>query len=422
MSSITSAAPDCVEKVRCRLCDGTRLTTVVELTPTPPGNNFLRADELSLPEPEYPLELRFCEDCHHVQLGHVVRPDILFRANYSYVSGTSPVFVAHLRDYARDMVERFGLQKGAVVADIGSNDGTCLRFFQDAGCRVVGIDPAKDLATLATAAGIDTRADFFDRACAARLRAELGPAAFITTHNACAHIDDLRSVFEGVADWLADDGCFGVEVGYLMDVFENVWFDTIYHEHVDYHSVAPFDRFFESVGLELISAERVAPQGGSIRLLGQKLGGPRRRDASVDALIAREREKALDRAETFMSFGARINAVRDDLSAIVRRLKSEGKSIAGFGAPTKSTTLLTHFGLGNGVLDYIVDDNPIKQGLFSPKFHIPIFPNAKVYEDRPDYLLVLAWNFADSIMTRHARFREEGGRFILPMPVARIVE
>jgi len=404
------------------MCDSARLDRVIELTPTPPGNNFLRSDELTDPEPVYPIVVNFCGDCYHLQLGHVVKPSILFRKNYSYASGTSPVFVKHLGDYARDMVTRFGLQPNSLVADIGSNDGTCLRFFKEAGCRVLGIDPASDLAHQATAEGIETLAEFFDAPCARKLREQYGPASFITSHNACAHIDDLGSVMEGIHHWLADDGLVGIEVGYLLDVYQNVWFDTIYHEHVDFHSVAPFDKFFSRHGLELIAAERVAPQGGSIRLIAQKAGGKRTRDTSVDALIALEREAGLQDAKSFHAFNARINDVKRELSTIVRGLKAQGKTIAAFGAPTKSTTLLTHFELGEGILDFIVDDSPLKQGMFSPLFHIPILPAAAIYERKPDYLLLLAWNFAEPIMKNHARYREAGGRFILPMPSARVAE
>ncbi len=390
-------ATDYHARTTCRLCDGSELEKVIELTPTPPGNNFLRADELDKPEPVYPIEVNFCNDCFHVQLGHIVQPTILFRSNYSYASGTSPVFVKHLADYAAEMIRRFELKPGDLVGDIGSNDGTCLRFFQEASLRVLGIDPATDLVRRANQAGIETLAEFFDMNCATRLRNHYGPAAFITSHNACAHIDDLAGVVEGVKHWLVDDGLFGVEVGYLLDVYQNVWFDTIYHEHLDYHSVAPFEKFFARHGMQLISAQRVAPQGGSIRLIIQKTGGRDKPDGTVKKLIDIEADAGLHQVESFKAFGARINKVRDDLSKLVKTLKGEGKTIAAFGAPTKSTTLLTHFQLGKGILDFIVDDNPIKQGLFSPLFHIPILHPDEIYKRKPDYLVVLAWNFAESI-------------------------
>jgi SAM-dependent methyltransferase len=406
----------------CRMCGGTDLQRVMALTATPPGNDFLAEHELSRPEPAYPLDLYFCRACHHLQLGHVVDPRILYQKDYTYVSGTSPVFVDHLRRYAADMIERFALKPGSLVADIGSNDGTCLRFFQEGGMRVVGIDPATEIARRATEAGIETVADFFSEDLAFRLREQYGPAAFVTSHNACAHIDHLDRVMRGVRDWLAADGVFVLEVGYLLDVYENTWFDTIYHEHLDYHTVAPFRALFSRAGMELFAVQRVSPQGGSIRVFAQRAGGPHVDDGSLDALVALERNAGLARAETFVEFGRRIDALGARLRTLLRGIKSNGSSIAGYGAPTKATTLLSHFGLGRQELDFVVDDNPLKQGLFSPASHIPVLAPDELYRLRPDYVLILAWNFAAPIMQAHHRFAAEGGRFIVPMPVPVIVE
>jgi SAM-dependent methyltransferase len=408
-------------RTTCRTCDGRSLQKVLELTATPPGNRFLRPEELGLPEPSYPLELFFCVECHHVQLGHVVDPRILYQNSYSYVSGTSSTFVEHLRAYAADMVDRFSLRRGDLVVDIGSNDGSCLRFFSQAGFKVLGIDPATNIAELATRSGIETIAEFFSYELAVRLRRDHGPAALITSLNACAHIDDLKDIFQGVHHWLADDGLFVLEVGYLLDVVENTWFDTIYHEHLDYHTVGPFLHLFARAGLQPIAVQRVSPQGGSIRMYSQRIGGPRKVDGSILSLVDLEHQRGLDRPETFVQFGRRIDDVGTQLRFLIRTLKTSGKSIAGYGAPTKATTLMAHFGLGRDELDFIVDDNPLKQGLFSPASHIPVMDSSYLYSRRPEYLLVLAWNFADSIMAAHRRYASQGGRFILPMPVARIV-
>lgn len=413
--------PDCYLRSTCRMCDSHALEKVLALTPTPPGNRFLTRAEFDLPEPRYPLELYFCADCRHVQLGHVVDPAVLYQRSYSYVTGTSASFLEHLRTYAADMVDRFALPPDALVADIGSNDGSCLRFFQQAGMRVLGVDPATEIAQQATDAGIPTVCDFFSYEVAERLRAKYGPAAFITSHNACAHIDDLAGVLRGVQHWLADDGVFVLEVGYLLDVVENGWFDTIYHEHLDYHTVGPFRRILERVGLRAFSVQRVAPQGGSIRLFVEKTGGRHRDDGSIRASMDLEHERGLDQPATFEDFGRRIDEVGEQLRALLQRLKADGKSIAGFGAPTKATTLLCHFGLGRSELDFIVDDNPLKQGLFTPVSRIAVTDAGELYSRRPNYLLILAWNFAQPIMAAHQRYIDEGGRFILPMPTPRLV-
>ena len=412
---------DVYKKETCRLCGGRHLERVIELVPTPPGNHFVALQDLGTAQKAYPLDIDFCSDCHHLQLGHVVHPEILYQKNYSYVSGTSPVFVKHLKDYASYVVSRFALPAQGLVLDIGSNDGTALSFFQQAGYKVLGIDPATEIVESANHKGIETLCEFFGLEVARKYATKYGKAILINSHNACAHIDDLKGVIEGVEHWLADDGLFVVEVGYLLDIVQNGWFDTIYHEHVDFHSVEPFVAFFRRCGLEVISSQRVSPQGGSIRLIAQKLGRPRKADQSVSELISLEREAGLNRRETFIEFGHKINRIGADLSKLIKELKQKGATIAGFGAPTKATTLLSHFQLGQA-LDFLVDENPLKQNLYSPGHHIPVVSAEELYRRKPDYLLILAWNFAENIMERHRAFRAQGGQFIVPMPEPRICD
>ena len=405
----------------CRMCDNDSLVEAISLTPTPPGNDFLTKGELGRDEPVYPLDLYFCKECFHIQLGHVVNPKILYQNNYTYVSATSAHFVNYLKNYAETMVGRFNLKSNDLVVDIGSNDGTCLRFFKEKGMDVIGIDPATDIAEKATKKGINTVADFFGYDLAIKLRKEYGSAKYITSHNACAHIDDLFDVVKGVEHWLEKDGVFVLEVGYFVDVYRNTWFDTIYHEHVDYHTVAPFEKLFARAGMEVIAVERIAPQGGSIRVMAQKQGGDIKRDQSVDDLIILEHELGLQRIDTLRQFDIKISSVNDRLKKLIHSLKKDGKKIAGFGAPTKATTLMAHFGLDENILDFIVDDNPLKQGLFTPITHIPVLSADKLYDLKPDYVMVLAWNFSEQIMQMHKKYSKEIGSFIRPMPEPRIV-
>lgn len=385
------------------------------LAPTPPANAFVAKDKLAAAQECFPLDVFFCGACAHVQLLDVVDPEVLFK-DYVYVSGTSPVFVNHFKDYAKDLLNRYPPEAGGLAADIGSNDGTLLRFFKERGMRVLGIDPALEIARRANDDGIETIADFFTPGLAKRIRQEKGQASIITANNVFAHIDDLASVAEGIRELLSADGVFSFEVSYLLDVCENVLFDMTYHEHLAYHSVKPLLRFFAANGLEMIEALRTSAHGGSLRGIVQLQGGPRKAGESVGKLIALEEEKKLDRAETLISFGARVNEKKQELGSLLGRLKKEGKSIAGFGAPAKATTLMHHFQLGPDIIDFIVDDSPFKQGLFSPGFHIPILPTAAIYERKPDYLLILAWNFAKSIMEKHQPFAKAGGHFITPLP------
>ena len=410
-----AAEPLCHRRETCRLCGGNRLTLVLNLAPTPPANAFVSRDELDKPQPCFPLDIFFCEDCRHVQLLDVVNPSVLFE-NYVYVSGTSPSFVAHFESYARDILARFKPAPGSLVLDIGSNDGTLLRFFQSAGMKVLGVDPARSIAEEATRKGIKTLSTFFSPKLAKEIRAQYGEAKVITGNNVFAHIDDLESIVEGIRALLAPDGVFVFEVSYLVDVFEKTLFDTIYHEHLDYHSVKPLVPFFQRLGMELIEALPVSSHGGSLRGMAQLKGGPHPVGKSVAEAIAREEKLGLDRASTFQQFGKNINALKAALGKLLRELKSQGKKIAGFGAPAKATTLMYHFEIGPEVIDFIVDDSPLKQGLFTPGFHVPVVPSSAMYERKPDHVLLLAWNFAGPIMKSHRAYTDAGGHFIIPLP------
>ena len=410
----------CRRREDCRLCGGRRLTPVLSLAPTPPANAFVPAALVGAEQERFPLDVAFCEDCGHVQLMDVVDPRVLFE-HYVYVSGTSPVFVKHFGDYAAWMIGRFGLPKDGLALDVGSNDGTLLRFFKQAGLRVQGVDPAREIAEQATASGIPTINGFFGPELAATIRAEQGPAAVITGNNVFAHIDDLGGVMDGVRILLAEDGVLAFEVSYLVDVFENTLFDTIYHEHLDYHSVAPLIPFLAAHGLELIEAERVDSHGGSIRIVAQLAGGKRPVGASVAACVAEEKRLGLDQAATLKAFGSRIAEVGAELKGLLTGMKAEGKRIAGFGAPAKATTLMYHFGITKEVVDFIVDDSPLKQGLFSPGMHIPVVPSSAIAENKPDCLVVLAWNFAPSIIEKNPAFRDAGGRFVVPLPRVEVI-
>jgi SAM-dependent methyltransferase len=405
----------CHRRPTCRLCGGTHLTLVLELAPTPPANAFVSRAELDQPQPMFPLDVFFCEDCFHVQLLDVVDPSVLFE-NYVYVSGTSPSFVAHFENYAKSVLEQFRPAPGSLVLDIGSNDGTLLRFFQQAGMKVLGVDPARNIAEEATRNGIPTQAAFFSPKLAAEIRAQHGPASVITGNNVFAHIDNLEAIVEGIRTLLAPGGIFVFEVSYLVDVFQNTLFDTIYHEHLDYHSVKPLVPFFKRLGMELIEAVRVGSHGGSLHGIAQLAGGPHPVGKSVAEAIANEEKLGLDRAETFHQFGRNINSLKTDLGKLLRELKAKGKKIAGFGAPAKATTLMYHFGIGPDLIDFIVDDSPLKQNLFTPGQHVPVVPSSVMYAQKPDYVLILAWNFAAPILKSHRAYTDAGGHFIVPIP------
>ncbi|CAA7626505.1 SAM-dependent methyltransferase [Candidatus Terasakiella magnetica] len=404
----------------CRLCGGTELSLVLSLAPTPPANAFVPAAELGREQARFPLDVFFCETCAHVQLLDVVDPRVLFE-HYVYVSGTSPVFVQHFEAYAAFVMERFSPKPGGLVLDIGSNDGTLLSFFAKAGMTVLGVDPAQEIAAAATARGIETITGFFGADMACEITASRGKAEIITANNVFAHIDDLAGVVDGVRGLLSPEGVFVFEVSYLVDVFEHTLFDTIYHEHLDYHSVKPLIRFFAARGMELVEAIRVGSHGGSLRGIAQLKGGPRPVGESVAQAVAEEERLGLDKAATFRRFAADIDALKAELGGLLRSLKAEGKRIAGFGAPAKATTLMYHFGIGPDLVDFIVDDSPLKQGLFTPGMHVPVLSSAAIAEKKPDYLVILAWNFAPAIIDKNKAFRDAGGKFIIPIPKVEVV-
>ncbi len=410
----------CQRRKDCRLCGSERLTLAFALAPTPPANAFVPASELGREQARFPLDVFFCDSCGHVQILDVVDPRVLFE-NYVYVSGTSPVFVRHFDSYAQDLIARYSPPQGSLAFDIGSNDGTLLKAFQKAGLHVQGIDPALEIAKRATESGIPTIAGFFTPQTAREVRAKRGPASIITANNVFAHIDDLGSVADGIRELLAPEGVFVFEVSYLVDVYEKTLFDTIYHEHLDYHSVKPLIGFLKRHGLELIEAIRVDSHGGSLRGVAQLAGGPWKAGASVGEAVANEARLGLDKAETLKAFARQIEQKKQELSGLLRKLKSEGKRIGAFGAPAKATTLMFHFGIGPELIDFIIDDSPLKQGLYSPGLHIPVLPAQAIIERKPDYLVILAWNFARPIIDKNPAFREAGGHFIIPLPNVEVV-
>lgn len=403
----------------CRLCGSEKLSLVLNLEPTPPANAFVLKEELNQSQERYPLDVFFCEDCAHVQLLDVVDPKILFE-NYVYVSGTSPVFIAHFESYATEIINRFCLQKSDLVVDIGSNDGTLLRFFKEARMQVLGVDPAKEIARRATESGIETIPVFFTPEIAAIVRKRMGSSKVVIANNVFAHVDDMQAFVRGVKKLLSEDGVFVFEVSYLVDIYTKTLFDSIYHEHLAYHTVKPLVRLFEENDMILIEALRVDTHGGSLRGIAQLSWGWRSVGESVAEALSLEKKLGLDQKDTFRTFAAKIDDLKRKLGALLNNFKAQGKRIAGFGAPAKATTLMYHFGIGPEIIDFIVDDSPLKQGLYSPGHHIQVLPASAIYERNPDCLLVLAWNFAESIMRKHNHYKEAGGKFIVPLPELRV--
>lgn len=398
----------------CRLCGGAELDVVLSLTPTPPANACVLAEQCSELQPRFPLDVARCGSCGHVQLVDVLDPSYLFR-HYVYSSSAAPAMLAHLQDYSRSVIGRFGLGAGKFILEVGSNDGTFLQAFKDAGLKVLGIDPAQNIAAKANESGIETLPEFFNLNIAKQVRAKYGAADVVVANHVFAHVNDMQGFVDGVRTLLGPGGIFVFEVGYLVDVFEKTTFDTIYHEHLDFHRVEPLRKFFATNGLEMFDAERSEIQGGSLRgYVG--LPGAHAIAPSLQALAEYERRIGLDKPETLRTYAARVKRAGVELTTLLKGLKAQGKTIAAYGLPAKATTLMYHFGIDGDTIEYVVDDAPLKVGLYSPGLHVPILAVDTLYQRKPDYVVVLAWNFADAIIRRHEAFTQAGGRFIVPLP------
>ena len=405
----------------CRLCQSKALKFLFALAATPPANEFLSAVPADGAQDHFPLDVYQCGDCGHVQLIHCVDPERLFR-NYVYVSGTSQVFVKHFEEYAAELIRYVPLAAGDRVLDVGSNDGTLLSFYQKAGMTVLGIDPARKIAEEATAKGIPTWPEFFTSALAKRIRAEFGAVKVVTANNMFAHADGLPDILDGMASLLDPQGVFVFEVSYLLDVIDRNLFDTIYHEHLSYHSVKPLVSFMQRHGLDLVRVQRVESHGGSVRCYAAPAGS-RTIEASVADLIALEEKAGLYDAATYTAYLDRINALGAELRELIGKLRAGGAKVAGFGAPAKATTLMYQFGLTAKDLDFIIDDSPLKQGLYSPGRFVPVVDSSVLANParRPDVLVILAWNFAQPIIKKHEPYRRAGGQFIVPIPQVQLV-
>jgi len=404
----------------CRVCKKKQLKKVLTLGPTPLANAFLTEKQIDEPESFYPLDVYFCLQCHFIQLGHVVSPEILFK-NYLYVSSTSPVFVNHFRSFAQDIVSRFSLNSKSLVIDIGSNDGILLKPFLALGTRVLGIEPASHIAKQAKKEGIDTIDEFFSVTLAKKIVKKKGRAKIITANNVFAHIHDLDEVIKGLDVLLDDDGIFITESPYLIDFLKKRYFDLVYHEHLSYWSLSSLMKLFKRFNMEVFDIQKVDAHGGSIRTFVKRKKAHFTISKNVTRFLQKEKEAELEKIETYQNYAKKIMENRRKLIGLLTKLKLQGKRIVGYGAPAKGNTLLNYFKIGPDILDYIVEDSPLKVGLYTPGTHIPIVSSATLQKDNPDYVFILAWNFAKSIQKKLTWFQKRGKKFIIPVPRPKIV-
>lgn len=399
----------------CRLCGSESLTGFLDLGFTPLADDFLRPERLQEPEIYYPLRVVRCDRCMFVQLDHVVEAKVLYGNDYPYMSSTTAAGRAHFHAFAAGVAEDFAFPAGSLAVDIGSNVGVLLDGFRRCGMRIVGIEPAGNIAAIARDNGIPTVSEFFSPAVAGKVAAEHGKAKVITGSNVFAHVDDLNTFLKAVDELLDEDGVFIVEAPYLAHLIDKLEYDTIYHEHLSYLSLTPMVPFLRRCGMEAFDVTQTDIHGGSIRIFISR-PGQRKVTATVGALLDMEKKRDIHALAGLTAFAAKVRAHRAKLNWLLLSLKREGKRIAGVSAPAKGMTLLNYGRIDGGTLEFLTEKCPLKIGRFAPGSHLPVLPDSALMTENIDYALILAWNFKDEIMANLSAFKNKGGRFIIPIP------
>ncbi|RSN35837.1 SAM-dependent methyltransferase [Amycolatopsis sp. WAC 01416] len=405
----------------CRLCGSAHLASVVDLGATPPCERFLTAEQLSEPEPTYPLHLLVCTECWLAQIPPLITPEETF-TEYAYFSSYSASWVEHAKTFVDGAVERLGLDESSFVVEVASNDGYLLKHVVAQKIRCLGVEPSVNVGQAARDAGVPTKTAFLGPESGRDVREEHGPADLVVANNVYAHIPDIIGFTHGLRALVADDGWVSIEVQHLLTLIQENQYDTIYHEHFQYYTVESARRALARGGLSVVDVELLPTHGGSIRLWARPdavAGEPSERMMEV---LDAEKAAGLHEMSGYTEFSERVTKVRLELNKFLTDAALEGKTVVGYGAPGKGNTLLNHCGIRPDVVRYTVDRNPYKHGRFTPGTRIPILPPERIEADRPDYVLVLPWNLRTELTAQLSYVDEWGGKLVFPIPHLEIVE
>jgi SAM-dependent methyltransferase len=405
----------------CRFCASPLAQTFADLGMSPLSNSFVAVERASAMEPFYPLHAFVCDECHLVQLEEFETPAQIF-SDYLYFSSFSDSWLKHAEDYTDHMIRRFGLDAGSMVLEVASNDGYLLQYFKARGVPVLGVEPAANVAEIATAKGVPTEVAFFGADTARRLKASGIAPNVIAANNVMAHVPDLNDFVQGFSILLAPGGVVTVEFPHLLRLMQQNQFDTIYHEHFSYFSLLTVQRVFARHGLRLFDLQELPTHGGSLRIFASLSSNTTyAATAAVTRVLADERAAGLDGREAYAAFADQVIDAKAALLAFCITARRDRKIIAGYGAPAKGNTLLNYCGIGPEFIPFTVDRSPHKQGRLLPGVRIPIRAPEAIFQARPDYVLILPWNLSDEITEQMAGIREWGGRFVVPIPTVRII-
>ncbi len=402
----------------CRACISPNLDEILSFGDMPLADRLLTEEQLKTKEPRFPLTVLFCNECSLVQLRETVDPEILYCEDYPYYSSFLDSWVQHCRENALELIASRGLNQSSLVVEIACNDGYMLKNFVEKGIPVLGIDPAAGPARAAEESGIPVINDFFTSKLALQLKQENRQADLVLGNNVLAHVADLGGFVDGIRTVLKPEGMAVIEAPYVRDLIEGCEFDTIYHEHHGYFSVTALSKLFARHGLSLNNVRRLGTHGGSIRVF---IGHNPAPTVDLFRLLEEERSIGLDTFEYYQSFGERVRTVQKSLAKMVGDLKKSGKTIAAYAASAKGATLLNSTDIGSEALEYVVDRNRHKHGKYMPGVHLPIYDTSRLLATRPDYVLLLAWNHKEEIFRQQSEYREQGGRFIVPIPKPKMV-